>query len=55
MSGQMKQIIEALLFISDSPLSLAQICKVMETEDRAQVKAALDELNQEYQNTRAGL
>ena len=51
MGQQMKQIVEALLFVADAPLSLAQLGKVLETEDRAQLKAALDELQADYQNT----
>ncbi|MCB2225929.1 MAG: SMC-Scp complex subunit ScpB [Desulfarculaceae bacterium] len=49
MSRDTKRIVEALLFVSDSPLSLAQICQVMEAEDRAAVKEALDQLIEEYQ------
>ena len=49
MSQDTKRIIEALLFVSDGPLSLAQLCQVMEASDRSAVKQALDELVKEYQ------
>ena len=51
MGQQMKQIVEALLFVADSPLSLAQLAKVLETEDRAQLKEALSELQNDYNET----
>ncbi len=49
MSRDIKRIVEALLFVSESPLSLAQLCQVMESNDRSAVKQALDELVEEYQ------
>jgi segregation and condensation protein B len=45
----MKRIIEGLLFVADSPLNLTQLAKILETEDRAAVKSALAELQEEYQ------
>ncbi len=49
MSRDIKRIVEALLFVSESPLSLAQLCQVMEASDRGPVKQALEELAAEYQ------
>jgi segregation and condensation protein B len=45
----MKRIIGGLLFVADSPLNLTQLAKILETEDRAAVKSALTELQEEYQ------
>ncbi|MEW5914596.1 MAG: SMC-Scp complex subunit ScpB [Thermodesulfobacteriota bacterium] len=49
MSQDLKRILEALLFAAESPLSLAQLCSVLETKEQASVQQALIELQQEYQ------
>jgi segregation and condensation protein B len=48
-SVDIKRILEALIFVSEGPLSLAQMSQVLETEDKEAVKAALEELLAEYQ------
>ena len=49
--GQVKRIIEALLFVSDKPLSVAQIKEVLEEPDSEAIKSALEELKQEYKDS----
>lgn len=49
MSVDIKRILEALIFVSEGPLSLAQMSHVLETEDKDAVQAALLELVAEYQ------
>ena len=49
MNQELKRIIEALLFVADSPLSPAQLAKLLDTTDLAQVKNALITLVEEYQ------
>ncbi|MFZ5587610.1 MAG: SMC-Scp complex subunit ScpB [Thermodesulfobacteriota bacterium] len=49
MSVDLKRIVEALIFVSEAPLPLAQLCAVLETEDKEAVAAALAELVREYQ------
>ncbi len=49
MSVDIKRILEALIFVSEGPLSLAQMGQVLETEDKEAVRAALEELVAEYQ------
>jgi segregation and condensation protein B len=44
----LKRIVEAVLFAAETPLSLAQICQVLETKDKAPVQNALEELSREY-------
>jgi segregation and condensation protein B len=44
----LKRIVEAVLFAAETPLSLAQICQVLETKDKAPVQNALEELSKEY-------
>jgi len=48
-SVDIKRILEALIFVSEGPLSLAQMTQVLETEDKEAVKAALLDLLAEYQ------
>ena len=49
MAVDLKRIVEGLLFVSETPLSLAQICAVLETEEKAVVAGALAALVEEYQ------
>lgn len=49
MAVDLKRIIEGLIFVSETPLNLAQICAVLETEEKAVVAAALAALVEEYQ------
>ncbi len=51
MSVDIKRIVEALIFVSEAPLPLAQIAQVLETEDKAAVEAALAALMAEYQDS----
>ncbi len=48
MITDLKRIVEAVLFAAETPLSLAQICQVLETKDKAPVQTALEELSREY-------
>ena len=48
MSRDLKRIIEALLFVSETPLNLAQLCQVLEDNQRDAVKQAIAELEEEY-------
>lgn len=48
MITDLKRIVEAVLFAAETPLSLAQICQVLETKDKAPVQNALEELSREY-------
>ncbi|MBU1154502.1 MAG: SMC-Scp complex subunit ScpB [Proteobacteria bacterium] len=51
MSRDLKRIIEALLFVSETPLNLAQLCQVLEDNQRDAVKQAIAELEEEYSNS----
>jgi len=46
-----KKIIETLLFVSESPLSLDRIKEVLEDIEKDSVKVLIEELKNEYQNT----
>lgn len=48
-SAELKAIVEALIFASPDPLSLKAICRLLETELKEDVQAALAELRQDYE------
>jgi len=48
LSRDLKIIIEALLFVSETPLNLAQLCQVLEDNQRDAVKQAIADLEEEY-------
>jgi segregation and condensation protein B len=48
MTKPLKFIIEALLFVTEEPLSIRQIKQFLETEESAAIGAAMDELIEEY-------
>ena len=47
--GKLKNIIEAMLFISPAPLSLPKLVKLIPEAERAEVKAALRSLAADYE------
>lgn len=48
MEGEIKHIIESLLFVSDEPLSIERICETLAINDRGPVQEALNDLDREY-------
>ncbi len=50
-----KSIIESLLFISEDPLSVERIQKVLETVERGQIRAALASLAEDYEARQSGM
>lgn len=50
-----KGVIESLLFVSDSPLPIEQICAVLEGLERNEILQCVDELRQEYESSGRGL
>lgn len=56
MSGKsLMTIIESLLFVHDQPLSLDRLALILEEYERADLRAALDELIQEYEAAERGI
>jgi len=49
-----KGIIEALLFASEKPISLEEICQVLEADDKNALKKLIDELKGEYESQGRG-
>lgn len=50
-----KAIIEALVLVSEAPLTLEKICAVLEEVEKSQVKDALDKLIAEYEERQSGI
>ena len=52
MKYSLKNIIECLLLVSDEPLSISQITKILDDKNlnKKQISHAIDELNQDYAN-----
>ena len=52
MKYSLKSIIECLLLVSDEPLSISQIAKILDDKNlnKKQISLAIDELNQDYAN-----
>jgi segregation and condensation protein B len=50
-----KAVIEALLFVSEKPLTYEQIRSVLENLDTAQINKILEELKSEYENSNRGV
>ena len=50
-----KAIIEALVLVSEAPLSLEKICAVLAEAEKSQVQEALDKLIVEYEDRQSGI
>ncbi len=48
LEAELKKIVEALLFVSEKPLTLKQIAEVCEGVDLSQIKAVMNSLKEEY-------
>jgi len=44
----LKSVVESLLFVADTPLTLDRLCSILEEHDRRDISAAVDELLAEY-------
>ncbi|MDD2318185.1 MAG: SMC-Scp complex subunit ScpB [Desulfobacterales bacterium] len=54
MEGEIKHIIESLLFVSDEPLSIERICETLAINDPGPVQEALNDLDREYGTRKGG-
>ena len=52
--GELMSICEALIFVSDEPVSIKLLAKVL-NEDKETLQSALEELQQEYEQRESGL
>ncbi|WP_136513568.1 SMC-Scp complex subunit ScpB [Geomonas edaphica] len=51
----LKSIVESILFIHDQPLTLDRLASILEEFERADLRAALDELIEEYEQAQRGI
>lgn len=54
-SQSLKQVIESLIFASETTITFGAICAVLEGEDKAEIKAALKELVDDYRQRSGGI
>jgi segregation and condensation protein B len=47
-TDELKAVVESLIFVSESPLSIDEMKKILEGEDKSRLKQVLDELTAEY-------
>ncbi len=52
--GEIVAIVEALIFVADEPLSIKLLAEILQ-EDREAIEAAVEQLQNEYQNRESGL
>ncbi|MGI8849264.1 MAG: SMC-Scp complex subunit ScpB [Pyrinomonadaceae bacterium] len=52
--GEIVAIVEALIFVADEPLSIKLLAEILQ-EDREAIEAAVEQLQDEYQNRESGL
>ena len=50
-----KRVVEAILFISERPVAIANLKEVMDTVSTADIRQAVEELMQEYENHQRGM
>lgn len=53
--NNLKSVIEALLFVSEKPLTIERIKNVLDNLDSAQIRALIEELKSEYEKSERGL
>jgi segregation and condensation protein B len=51
----LKSVLESLLFVSDSPLTLDRLCSILEEYERGSIRAALSLLADEYNEQGRGI
>ncbi len=51
----LKQIIESVLFVSDSPLSLDRLCSILEEFEREEIRAAIDAITADCTSNQRGI
>ena len=54
MTQPLKYILESLLFVAEEPLSVQQFKFILETEESDTIRAALEELSEEYDHRGGG-
>lgn len=54
-SSRLKSILESLLFVSEEPVPFDKLCAILEEHSREDIRNALYELNEDYDNAARGI
>ncbi|HEX5773461.1 MAG TPA: SMC-Scp complex subunit ScpB [Geomobilimonas sp.] len=55
MTGNLKSVVESLIFVAEAPLSLERLASILEEHERSDLRAALDELLADYEQSGRGI
>ena len=55
MLTNLKSVVESLIFVADAPVSLDRLASVLEECDRADIRAAVASLQEEYDSPERGI
>ncbi|UFS69852.1 SMC-Scp complex subunit ScpB [Geomonas sp. RF6] len=55
MARSLKSIVESLIFVHDQPLTLDRLCTILEEYERPEIREALEELMEEYEQGERGI
>lgn len=55
MTGTLKSVVESLIFVAETPLSLDRLASILEEHERSELRAALEELLADYDQPGRGI
>ena len=55
MTGNLKSVVESLIFVAEAPLSLDRLSSILEEHERSEIRAVLEELLAEYELSGRGI
>lgn len=55
MTGNLKSVVESLIFVAEAPLSLDRLASILEEHERSDLRAALEELLADYEQSGRGI
>lgn len=55
MTGSLKTVVESLIFVAETPLSLDRLAIILEEHERGEIRAALEELLADYDQAGRGI
>lgn len=55
MTGNLKSVVESLIFVAEAPLSLERLASILEEHERSDLRAALEELLADYEQSGRGI
>lgn len=55
MTGNLKSVVESLIFVAETPLSLDRLVSILEEHERSELRAVLEELLSDYEQPGRGI